>query len=46
MKHRISISLDEEIVLKMKEKVRLSSLYRNQSHLVEEAIKGIVANDS
>ena len=39
MKHRISISLDEETVLKMKEKVRISSDFRNQSHFVEIAIK-------
>jgi len=39
MKHRISITLDEETVLKMKEAVRLSPDYRNQSHYVEVAIK-------
>ena len=42
MKHRISISLDEETVLKMKEKVRISSEFINQSHLVEEAIRRVV----
>ena len=46
MKHRISISLDEETVLKLKEKVRTSSEFRNQSHFVEEAIKRVVENDS
>ncbi len=45
MKHRISISLEEETVLKMKEKVRISSEFRNQSHLVEEAIRKIVEDE-
>ena len=39
MKHRLSITLDEDIVLKLKEAVRLSSRIRNQSHFVEEALK-------
>ncbi|MEE9525172.1 MAG: hypothetical protein V3V78_01025 [Candidatus Woesearchaeota archaeon] len=39
MKHRISITLDEVTVLKMKEAVRLSSVFRNQSHYVEIALK-------
>jgi len=39
MKHRISITLDEETVLKLKEAVRINQIYRNQSHFVETAIK-------
>ncbi len=39
MKHRISITIDEDTVLKLKEAVRLSSDYRNQSHFVEVALK-------
>lgn len=39
MKHRISITLDEETVLKLKEAVRLSEITRNQSHFVELALK-------
>ena len=39
MKHRISITLDEDTVLKLKEAVRNDSNYRNQSHFVETAIK-------
>jgi len=39
MKHRISITLDEETVLKLKETIRLSNNYRNQSHFVEIAIQ-------
>ena len=38
MKHRISITLEEETVLKMKEQVRLKNEFRNQSHFVETAI--------
>jgi len=45
MKHRISITLDEETVFKMKETVRLSSDFRNQSHFVEVAIKEKVNGD-
>ena len=39
MKHRISITLDEETVLKLKEAVRLSSICRNQSHFVELTLR-------
>ncbi len=45
MKHRISITLDEETVFKMKEAVRLSQDFRNQSHFVEVAIKEKVGSD-
>jgi len=39
MKHRISITLEEETVLKLKQAVRLNADFRNQSHFVESAIK-------
>lgn len=39
MKHRISITLDEETVLKLKKAVRTNSDFRNQSHFVEIAIR-------
>jgi Arc/MetJ-type ribon-helix-helix transcriptional regulator len=39
MKHRISLTLDEETVLRLKEAVRNNSNFRNQSHFVEVAIK-------
>ena len=45
MKHRISITLDEETVLKLKEAVRINSDFRNQSHFVEIAIKEKLEND-
>jgi len=38
MKHRISITLEEDVVFKLKEVIRNSSDYRNQSHFVEIAI--------
>ena len=39
MKHRISITLEEDTVLKLKEAVRLNSNFRNQSHFVEVALR-------
>ena len=39
MKHRLSITLDEAVVLKLKEAVRVNQSYKNQSHFVEEAIR-------
>ena len=39
MKHRLSITLDEAVVLKLKEAVRINHCYKNQSHFVEEAIR-------
>ena len=44
MKHRISITLDEETVLKLKEAVRITSAIRNQSHFVEMAIREKLLN--
>jgi len=38
MKHIVSVSLDEETIIKVREILRTSSL-RNKSHVVEEAIK-------
>ena len=37
MKHIVSVSLDEETIVKIREILRNSSL-RNKSHVVEEAI--------
>ena len=42
MKHRISITLDEETALKIKEFMRHNSEFRNQSHFVEVAIKKMI----
>jgi len=41
MKHRLSITLDKETILKLKKAVRNSD-FRNQSHFVETAIKKLV----
>lgn len=38
MKHNISITLEEEVLLGMKQAIRLSKDFRNQSHFVELAI--------
>jgi metal-responsive CopG/Arc/MetJ family transcriptional regulator len=39
MKHRISITLDENILIRMKERIRLDSTFDSQSNFVEKAIK-------
>jgi hypothetical protein len=39
MKHRISVTLEENIVLKMKEAIRTTPSIKNQSHYVETAVK-------
>jgi Arc/MetJ-type ribon-helix-helix transcriptional regulator len=38
MKHKLSVSIDENTVLEMFEKIR-DGTFRNKSHLVEFAIK-------
>jgi len=38
MKHIMSISLDEETIIRMREVMRKGP-YRNKSHVVEEAIR-------
>ena len=38
MKHRISITIDEEILVKAKTKLR-EGLFRNKSHLFEYSLK-------
>ena len=42
MKHRISITINENTLLKLKERVRLSNDFRNQSHLVELALENFL----
>lgn len=42
MKHRISISLNENTVLAIQDSLRQNSrsgIFRNKSHLIEQAIK-------
>ena len=38
MKHKLSITLDEETLLAMREKMR-TGIFRNKSHLVEYSIR-------
>ena len=38
MKHVVSVSLDEETIVKIREILRKSN-FRNKSHVVEEAVK-------
>ena len=38
MKHIVSVSLDEETIVKIREILRKST-FRNKSHVVEEAVK-------
>ena len=38
MKHQISITIEEDILLKAKEKLR-DGLFRNKSHLFEYSLK-------
>lgn len=35
MKHRITISIDEETILKVRDRLRNNNLFRNKSHFVE-----------
>lgn len=44
MKHRISITLEESLVMKLKEAVRSNPIFKNQSHFVEAAIKDKIEN--
>lgn len=41
MKHKTSVSFDEETILKIRELIRSGS-FRNKSHVVEYAIKKLV----
>ena len=41
MKHRLSISVDEETVIKVRESIR-KGIYRNKSHAFESAINKVI----
>lgn len=45
MRHVLSISLKEETVLALREKIRNNDFFRNKSHLVENAIKRFLEED-
>ena len=42
MKHRISISIDEELFLEMRDFMRNKSIFRNRSHVIEHALKELI----
>lgn len=39
MKHIVSVSLGEDTIVKMRERLRLDKSFRSKSHLVEEAVR-------
>jgi len=39
MKHVVSISLSEETIFKIREKLRSDKTFRSKSHLVEDALR-------
>ena len=41
MKHQATITVDEEVMLKIKEKLR-DGTFRNQSHLFEYAVRRLL----
>lgn len=43
MKHKISITMDEELILKVLEKLR-SRRFRNRSHVIEYAVERFFDN--
>ena len=45
MKHRISISIDEELIPQMRELMRKQRIFRNKSHLVEFAIQELLRKE-
>lgn len=45
MRHVISISLKEETVLKLKDKIRNSDIFRNKSHAIEYAINKLLREE-
>jgi len=48
MKHRISISVNEETLLAIQDTLRINSrsgIFRNKSHFIEHAIKKFMEDD-
>ena len=44
MKHKLSVSVDEETVVKMQEKIR-QRVFRNKSHAVEFALNKVLEEE-
>ncbi len=45
MKHAVSVSLSEDTILKIREKIRHNSIYRNKSHFIEQAIERLMEDE-
>jgi len=45
MKHKISISVDEETLFRIRERLR-DGTYRNKSHVFELAVKRLLEGDN
>ncbi|MFC1691433.1 hypothetical protein ACFL0W_04605 [Nanoarchaeota archaeon] len=45
MKHKLSITLDEETVVGIQAKLR-TGLFRNKSHIIEYAVKKLLEDNS
>lgn len=45
MRHVVSISLKEDTVLRLREKLRECSEFRNKSHLIEYAIERLLEDE-
>ncbi len=45
MRHVVSISLHEDTILKLREKLRLDDSFRNKSHFIEHAIKKAIEEE-
>ena len=39
MKHKLSVTVEEDLILKIREKMRLNRLFRSKSHVIEEALR-------
>lgn len=44
MKHKLSITMDEETILEIKDKLR-DSIFRNKSHLIEYAVQRFLKDE-
>ena len=42
MKNRLSVSIDEDLILKIRELIRQQPIFRNKSHVVEYALYELI----
>ena len=45
MKARLSVSIDEELILEIMELMRKKHIFRNKSHVVEYALQELMNNE-